>query len=405
MGWLLFLSRLWQLQQQAESLQLPGARSQVERAAMLLALLGTSLPALLLIALGVPPGWALLSQWLALSVSLLYLMLTPTFGILLLVAVGVLPMWLGKPLLVWLPAGQALHLGLWALVVGFLAVGLSRWRVMLRWSGGTGWNAPQVISMAERGLTGSRSQREDPTAHWVSGADASVPAAAGPARRTLSLSLLLCGPLAPLGWRNYLRGSVWMLLAVGFLGLLALSADPGRSGPRYALITLLGIWSMAVPLTLITRLRQLWRDDGHALAEAALLPGLGGSGSGWWRLIAVLLHTTSYRLFLPALLISGLLLTQSGDPAALAVPLGVALWAMLLICALLPLAQRRSAWGGFLLYAGMALVLIGVLGALIAGGRLGAGLWFGLALLSALVLLLASAGWAWPPRGRALEQP
>lgn len=406
MGWLLFLSRFWQLQQQAESLQLPGARRQVERAAMLFALLGTSLPAALLIALGVSPGWALLSQWLALSVSLLYLMLTPTMGILLLILVSVLPLWLGKPLLASLPAGQALQIGLWTLVLLFLAIGLPRWRKVMGWTGGASWNAPQVISMAERGLTGSRSQREDVTAHWVSSAGATVPAAAGPGHRSLALSILLCGPLAPLGWRNYLRGSAWMLLAIGFLGLLALTADPGRSGPRHALLAMLGVWSMAVPLTLITRLRQLWRDEGHALAEAALLPGLAAAGRNWWSLMVMLLQTTGYRLALPAVLITALVALQAGDPAAPLRPLAVAVWALLLSCALLPLARRRSGWAGFLLYSGMALVLVGVLGALIAGDELGSALWPRLLLpLSLPVIVLALAGWLWPPRGHALVQP
>lgn len=406
MGWLLFLSRLWQLQQQAESLQLPGARRSVEWAAVLFALVGTSFPSLLMIALGVPPGWALLSQWLSLSTALLYLMLTPAFGVLLLVVVAGMSKVVGRPLQALLPEGEALQAGLWLMVSIFLLIGLLRWRRLLRWSGDAGWNAPQVITMAERGLSGSPKQHEDSTSHWISSTGARVPGAAGPGQRILSLSVLLCGPLAPLGWRNYLQGSAWMLLAIGFLGLLALTADPGRSGPRHALMAMLGVWSMAVPLTLITRLRQLWRDDGHALAEAALLPGLAGGGNGWGVLIGMLLQTTAYRLLLPAVLVTVLIALQAADWTAALRPLAVATWALLLSCTLLPLARRRSTWAGFWLYAGMGLVLIGVLGALIAGEQLGAALWPRLLLpVSVPVLAIAVAGWRWPPRGHALVQP
>ena len=406
MGWLLFLSRLWQLQQHAESLQLPGARRNAEGAAVLFVLVGTSLPSLLMIALGVPSGWALLSQWLSLSTALLYLMLTPAFVVLLLVVVVAMSKVLGRPLQALLPEGEALHAGLWLMVSIFLFVGVLRWRRLLRWSGDAGWNAPQVITMAERGLSGRPTQHEDPTVHWISSAGARVPASAGPVRPTLSLSVLLCGPLAPLGWRNYLQGSAWMLLAIGFLGLLALTADPGRSGPRHALLAMLGVWSVAMPLALITRLRKLWRDEGHGLAEAALLPGLVTPERNWLSLVLMVLQTTGFRLLLPAVAISLLVILRTGDPTAPLPLLGVAGWALLLCCAFLPLARRRSVWAGFLLYTGISLVLIGVIAALVASEHMGVGIWQGLLLpLSIPVLMLALAGWAWPPRGRALVQP
>lgn len=108
MGWLLFLSRIWQLQQHVESLQVSGARRNVERAAVLLAVVGTSLPALLFLALDGSPGWALLTQWLALSGALVYLMVTPAAGVLLLVAFSVLPMFAGPWLPDLLPGPEAL---------------------------------------------------------------------------------------------------------------------------------------------------------------------------------------------------------------------------------------------------------------------------------------------------------
>lgn len=120
----------------------------------------------------------------------------------------------------------------------------------------------------------------------------------------------------------------------------------------------------------------------------------------------MLLQTTGYRLLLPALLITFLVALQAGDWTAPLRPLAVAAWALLLSCALLPMARRRSAWAGFLLYAGMALVLVGVLGALIAGEQLGVGIWTALLLpLSLPVLLISVTGWLWPPHGRALVQP
>jgi hypothetical protein len=163
---------------------------------------------------------------------------------------------------------------------------------------------------------------------------------------------------------------------------------------------------MAVPLTLISRLRHLWRDDGDGMAEAALLPGAGRQGGSWAQLWGVLLLTTGYRLALPMLLICALLVLRSGQWTAPLLPVGVALWALLSSCALLPLARRRSGGAGFLLYAGMALVLIGVIAVLIGAEGHGASVWWKLIpALSLPILLLAIAGWAWPPRGRPLVQP
>lgn len=408
MGWLLFLSRLWQLQQHAESLQLPGARRSVEAATVLLAVVGTGLPALLFLALDASPGWALLTQWLALSSALVYLMVTPTVGVILLVLISVVPMFAAPYLREVLPGPEALFYGLWAVVVVLLAVGQRRWRRLMHAAAIRGWNVPQVIAMAERGSAGGRSPSasSDPTAHWVSRQHARLPADAGPQRPLLALSVLLCGPMAPLGWRNYLAGSAWMLIAIGFLAALAFSADPTRSGPGHGLSILLGVWALAVPLTLISRLRQLWRDDGDGLAEAALLPGVSLPGGSWWQLTRMLLLTTGYRLALPVVLICGLLVFRANDGWAAVFPLAVALWSLLLACALLPLARRSSALSGFLLYAGMTLVLIGVIAALIGAPDHGVSLLWKLLLpLSLPVLLLALAGWACPPRGRPLVQP
>lgn len=406
MGWLLFLSRLWQLQQQAESLGFPGARASVERAAVLMVLIGTSLPVVLLYPFGAAPGWILLGQWAALALALLYLMLTPTLGVLLVLAVSVLPVlaveWL-RPLM---PDADSAFYGLWALVALFLLIGASRWRRLLNAPPAPGWNAPQVIGMAERGLSGSRAQTDDPTLHWVSGSGAELPAGAGPQRPALALSVMLCGPLAPLGWRNYLRGSGWMLLAIGFLGALSLTEDPISKGPGFGLLALLGVWSLAVPLTLITRFRQLWRDEGHALAEAALLPGLARTSGSWWQMARVVLLTTAYRLALPAVLICLLLAIRDGDPMAPLLPLATAAWALLLTCCLLPLARRASAAASFLLYAAVALILIGVIATLVGAADYGIGAWWRLQLpLSIPVLLLALAGWRWPRTGQALVKP
>lgn len=287
-----------------------------------------------------------------------------------------------------------------------LAVGLRRWRRLMHGAATSGWNAPQVIAIAERGSAGSPSPRRDSTAHWVSRRGVRLPSGAGPDRPLLALAILLCGPMAPLGWRNYLAGSAWMILAIGFLGALALFGDPGRSGPGHGLGILLGVWAMAVPLTLISRLRGLWRDDGDGLAEAALLPGIAPPSGSWWQMATVLLLTAGYRLALPVALICGLLVMRANDWSAPLLPLAVALWSLLLSCALLPLARRRSAWAGFLLYAGMSLVLIGVVAVLIGAPDHGASLASTLLLpLTGPVLLLAVAGWAWPTRGRPLVQP
>jgi hypothetical protein len=406
MGWLLFLARLWQLQQHAESLCLSGGRRHVERAALLLTLLGTAAPALLLVQLGAPPGWALLCQLLSVAIALVYLLLTPTMGILLVLALSVLPLFLGQWLKPLLPDADALFLSLWALLGVLLAIGLPRWRRLIRSAPTDAGNAPQVVAIAERGLSGSNEQLNDPTSQWVGRGDACIPHAAGPRHRLLSLSILLCGPMAPLGWKNYLRSSAWMLVAVGLLAVLALSEAPERSGPSHSLVVLLGVWSLAVPLTLITRLRGVWHGDGHALAEVALLPGLCRSRGAWLQLAGAIMFTTGFRLLLPALLI-GLLLTIREQTISAALWLyAVALWSLCLICALLALARRRGPWATILLYAGVSLVLIGVIGALLAGYDYGTTVvWKLLLPVTAGVLVLARLGWRYPAIGRPWVQP
>lgn len=405
MGWMLFLSRLWQLQRHAESLQLAGARRDCERAALLLVLLGTGLPTLLLSALGAAPGWSLLAQWLAVSSVLVYLLLTPTLGVLLLVGLSVLPL-AGKWLQPLLPDSETLYLALWGVVALFLAVGLTRWRRLLQHAPEAGWTAPQILSLAERGLTGSRARDPDPTMQWIGQGDAQISASAGPRRPWLAAAIVLCGPLAPLGWRNYLRNASWMLLALGVLGLFALSGASEGRGPQSALIGLLSVWSLLLPFTLITRLRQLWQDEGHGLAEASLLPGLRHGAANWWALAGTVLYTSLYRLALPGLLILALIALKAGDWSAPLLPALISAWSLLLALSLLPLARRRGRLGGFLLYVGVGALIIAVLVAQLLAPSWGSEvLWRVLLPASLPVLALATGGWRFPRPGSPLVQP
>lgn len=408
LGWMLFLGRLWQLQQHAESLQLPGARRDVERTTFLLVVLGSGLPTVLLSLLGVSPGWSLLTQWLALSSVLVYLMVTPMVGVLLVVGLSVLPLFAGKWLRLLVPDAESAFFPLWGLVALLLAVGVPRWRRLLRRAPATGWNAPQVVAMAERGLAGSRVQSDDPSLQWMDLGEARIGAKVGPHTPRRALSIFLCGPLASLGWRNYLRNSGWMLLVIGLLVLLMLAPGSDRTPrmPSGALVALLTAWSLVVPLTVITRLRQLWHDEGHGLAEAALLPGLARGGGDWRVLAGVVLYTTAYRLALPALLIALLLAIGANDPSAPLLPVLICVWSVATICTLLPLARRRGGLPAFLLYAGVATILLGVLVAqfLVTGQGSGV-LWRVLLPCSLPVLTLAVAGWRLPVVGRPLVQP
>ena len=407
MGWMLFLSRLWQLQRHAESLQLPGARRDSERAALLLVLAGVWLPTLLLVALGAPLGWTLLAQCLAVATVLVYLMVTPAVGAFLLMALSVLPIVGGKWLRPLLPDLDTLFHALWLLVAVLLAIGLPRWRALMRQTGETGWNAPQVITLAERGLSGSRVREDDPSMQWLShSSDARVGRVAGPDRPVLAGAIILCGPLAPLGWRNYLRNTGWMLLAIGVLGLFALSGASEGRGPQAALVALLAVWSLLVPFTLIARLRQLWQDEGHGLAEASLLPGLQRGAGSWPALVASVLYTTLYRLALPVLLVMLLIAIKAGDARAPLLPVLISAWSILLCMSLLPLARRRGMLAGFLLYLGVGMVVVGVLVAQFFAAAWGSEvLWRVLLPVSAPVLLLAAAGWRLPQPGRPLVQP
>ncbi|WP_395789570.1 hypothetical protein [Aquimonas sp.] len=406
MGWLQLLARLWQLQHQAESLQLPAARRHCERAGLLLGVLGTSLPALLLIALGAPPGWSLLAQWLALSTALVYLMVTPTVGVLLLIVTTVLPALLLKQLQTLAPDPELVFVALMAFAAAMLGVGLSRWRRLLVQAPPPGWNAPQVVNMAERDLLTEGAQGESRGPSWLGDNRARIDANVGPGRPLRSLSLLLSGPLAPLGWRSYLRSSSWMLLAIGLLGALMLSEDAATRGPAMGLTALLGFWTLSVLLSLITRLRQLWHGEGHGLAEAALMPNLATGGGRWPLLAQALIYTTLYRLWLPALLIAVLMALKAGQPTAALPTLLICAWALLLICCLLPLARRRGGLAGFALYAGIALVLVGSLAAqLLAAERGVTSMLWVLPAAALPVLMLAAVGWRLPRPSRPLLQP
>jgi len=406
MGWLQFLSRLWQLQRHAESLMLPGARRSIERATLLLVALGTTLPAALLALLGAPTDWLLLGQWLALATALLYLLLTPTWSVLLVVAFSVLPMVLGKQLQPLLGDQGIAQLGLWSLTALLLTLGISRWRRTMQSEHQQSWNAPQVISMAERGLAGTHQPNQEPTQLWIGRSDGTISAAAGPRARLLSLSILICGPLAPLGWRNYLGGAAWMLLAIGFLAVLMFIRETDQRGPDYGMAMILGVWSMSVPLTLIVRLRQSWRNQDQGLAEAALLPGITPSGGSWLQLAGVVLYTTGYRLLLPTSLMCLLLGLATASLTAVMALLGLGLWGLLLTCSLLPLARRRSNWAGFLLYVAVGAIMIGLLASMITSTNLIPGLgWTLLLPITITVLVMAVIGWRVPTVGRPLSLP
>jgi hypothetical protein len=406
MGWLQLLARLWQLQRHAESLQLPAARKHCERAGLLLGVLGTSLPALLLIALGAPPGWSLLAQWLALSTALVYLMVTPTAGVLLLIVTSVLPALLVKQLQALAPDPDQVFVALLVFAAAMLGVGLSRWRRLLVHAPAPGWNAPQVVNMAERGLMTESAQGENPSPSWLGDNRARIDANVGPGTPLRSLALLLCGPMAPLGWRSYLRSSSWMLLAIGFLGALMLSESGATRGPAMGLTALLGFWTLSVLLSLVTRLRQLWHGEGHGLAEAALMPRLATGGGRWPQLAQSLIYTTLYRLSLPALLIAVLMALKTGQPTAALPTLLICAWALLLICCLLPLARRRGGLAGFGLYSGIALVLVASLAAQLLAAEHGViGMLWVLPAAALPVLTLAAVGWRLPRPGRPLLQP
>ncbi|MCK7594913.1 hypothetical protein [Pseudomarimonas salicorniae] len=406
MGWILFLPRLWQLQQHAESLGLSGGRRQVESATLLLGIVGTLLPSLLLILLGAPVSWTLLAHCLAFSAGIAFLVLTPVMGVLLLVAIIAVPPWLRKAWGPDLGEGAGFMALLWFLVAAMLAMGLQRWRRTMQMTGAAGRASPQVQSIAERGRTGGRVEPQDPSLNWVDEKGARVPRSAGPGSRLLSMSVLLCGPLAPLGWRNYLTGSGWMLLAVGFLASIALGGENTHRGPDAALLAIIGIWSLAIPLTLITRLRGLWRDEGHGLAEAALLPGLAAARRPWWQLVAMLVFTTAYRLAFPAILVALMLMYRSGGFETALLSLGVAAWALLMTCSLLPLARRRAAIAGFLLYVGVTALLVGGAVALVVGSDSGFAVLHTVLLPFSLpVAVLAFLGWLLPSPARPLVQP
>lgn len=406
MGWLQVLARLWQLQRHAESLQLPAARRRCERASLLLAVVGTSFPALLLTALGAPPGWSLLAQWLALASALIYLMVTPMTGVLLLIVTCVLPaMWL-KQLQALSPDPERMFVALALLAAAMLGIGLSRWRWLLERAPAPGWNAPQVVNMAERGATAEGEQGQNSSPTWLGDNRANMDAHIGPGAPTHALALLLSGPLAPLGWRSYLRSSSWMLLAIVLLGALMLSEDAATRGPAMGLSALLGFWTLSVLLSLITRLRQLWHGDGHGLAEAALMPNLASSGGSWPLLARALAYTTVYRLSLPALLIAVLMAVKTGQPMAALPTLSICAWALLLICSLLPLARRRSGMAGFALYAGITWILVGALAAQLLVAERGISGMFWVLLAAAIpVMVLAAVGWRIPKPGRSLVQP
>lgn len=406
MGWLQVLARLWQLQRHAESLQLPAARQRCERAGLLLALFGTSLPALLLTALGAPPGWSLLAQWLALASALIYLMVTPMTGVLLLIVTCVLPaMWL-KQLQALSPDPERMFVALALLAAAMLGIGLSRWRRLLERAPLPGWNAPQVVNMAERGATAEVEQGQGSIPSWLGDNRARIDAPVGPGTPIRALALLLSGPLAPLGWRSYLRSSSWMLLAIVLLGALMLSEDTATRGPAMGLSALLGFWTLSVLLNLITGLRQLWHGEGHGLAEAALMPNLATNGGSWPLLARSLIYTTLYRLSLPAVLIAVLMALKSGQPMAALPTLSICAWALLLVCSLLPLARRRSGLAGFALYAGIAWILVGALAAQMLAAEHGiAGMVWTLPAAALPVLMLAAVGWRTPKPGRPLVQP
>ena len=406
MGWLQVLARLWQLQRHAESLQLPAARRRCEHAGLLLVLVCTSLPALLLTALGAPPGWSLLAQWLALASALIYLMVTPMTGVLLLIVTCVLPaMWL-KQLQALSPDPERMFVAMALLAAAMLGIGLSRWRRLLVDAPAPGWNAPQVVNMAERGATSEVEQGQGSSPAWLGDNRAHIDAHVGPGTQIRALALLLSGPLAPMGWRSYLRSSSWMLLAIVLLGALMLSEDTAARGPARGLSALLGFWTMSVLLSLITRLRQHWHGEGHGLAEAALMPKLAAGGGRWPLLAQALIYTTFYRLWLPALLIGVLIALKTGQPAAALPTLLICAWALLLICCLLPLARRRGGLAGFALYAGIALVLVASLAAQVLAAEHGVfGMLWVLPAAALPVLTLAAVGWRLPRPGRPLLQP
>jgi hypothetical protein len=406
MGWLQVLARLWQQQRHAESLRLPAARRSCERAGLLLALVGTSLPALLLTALGAPPGWSLLAQWLALASALIYLMVTPMTGVLLLIVTCVLPaMWL-KQLQALSPDPERIFVALALLAAAMLGIGLSRWRRLLVHAPAPGWNAPQVVNMAERGATSELEQGQGSSPAWLGDNRAHIDAHVGPGTPIRALALLLSGPLAPLGWRSYLRSSSWMLLAIVLLGALMLSEDTAARGPARGLSALLGFWTLSVLLSLITRLRQLWHGEGHGLTEAALMPKLATDGGRWPLLAQALIYTTFYRLWLPALLIGVLIALKTGQPTAALPTVLICAWALLLICCLLPLARRRGGLAGFALYTGIALVLVGsLLAQLLVAERGIASMLWALPAAALPVVMLAAWGWRRPRPGRPLLQP
>ena len=362
LGWFIFFPRLWQLQRHAEAAQLPAARATHERCIALLCLLGTALPACLLSALGADPLWAWLAPLLSMAVALLYLMVSAATGIGLIVAFSLLPLMSKRFPALDLVTGEysiALFLLLAIAMLGYCAF---RWRALMQVSADSGWNIPQIIKLSERADLAIGDERNDPARHWMSSGTSLIGERLGPNTPIRSLAILLCGSLAPLGWRNYLRNAAWMSVAVMLLTLLSMSEEPGTRGPGFGLLILLSIWALAIPATLITRLRQEWSGSGHALAEAFLLPGMVNPRLSWLQVIQAVLYTSVYRLSLPAVLVFAALgYTTDSLQAGLQTVL-VSAWALLLSLSLLPLAQRQGALASFLLYALLGLIVVGLIG-------------------------------------------
>lgn len=361
MGWFLFLQRLWQLQRHAEALQLPGARRRHETATLLIGLLGTGIPAVLLTAIGAEFQQAWLAMLLSLSTAGLYLMIRAATGVGLIILSVLIP---GAVKL--FPAlgsfMQQHDIGLqYLLAACSLLISVRRWRSTMQVNGDTGWNVPQIVQLTRHGGIDVKADRDDPARHWMSTQVSDLTHRVGPNTPVRSLAILLCGSMAPVGWRSYLRGASWMSAAIVLLALLAMSNEDSSKGPGFGLLILLSIWALAIPATLITRLRQEWAGDGQALAEAFLLPGLVKPQFSWLQVMAAALYTSVYRLSLPALLVFAALSLISGSVAVSGPAVLVASWAMLLSISLLPLAQRQGGLATFALYALLGLIVITVI--------------------------------------------
>lgn len=394
MGWFLFLPRLWQLQKHAEESQLPGARRVHEQSGALMGVAGIVVPTLLLVlGVGADPGWTMLVLAAAMAAAALHLMLNPAIGVLLIASSVLIPVAFKQ----W-PALRDLIMergfaALASVTILMFWVSIRRWRSTMLADPNAGWRAPQVAQLAQRGDISISDERNDPARHWMSIGASPLTQQVGPNTPIRSLAVLLGGSLAPLGWRSYLKSTSWMAAAIAFLTLLSLNGNQGAKGPGFGLLIMLSVWSLAIPATLIMRLRQEWGGSGQALAEAFLLPGLVNPRFSWLQVMGAMLYTSAYRLSLPAAMVVGAATLTSGTITLGLVTVLIALWALMMTISLFPLAQRQSGPASFALYSLMGIIVITVIAAhLIIENR---GIWpipLVLPITTAVVLLGAALG-------------